>query len=514
MVPGPSQCPLFMAAVVAACGVALIVFSSVWPASPATGDHDLSSEHLYERYIRALAELKRAGMTGGIDVIDYGDGLGLGVSQSMSEGSVLLRIPETLSLDTARTRSCTEEQTLVGRFVKDDSPADCQIERAVVSGVARGDISRLTGLITLLIMERRRGKTSGLPASQVAAAALDIFPDMSWMAENGLFAIDGEEFRIVSTGTSMESWQQAAVNETIRAREFAQKTLAAKLGSDVKLSMEEVRWAYLMLHAYGQWVEDDGMDEGLGMPSHILFLWPLFLARPTPEFQHGVQLRHDPEKHVYEVVTPRALRYGEEIHFVDRRLSDASALSYRGLQLIGQHRAHITFNVSGAARDAEAQQTLDRFGCGAQPLRLYLTAQKTVDPHFISCMRMLALASNASKLQRAEKAGWLDTWPDTGMVDRKTELQASELAVSALQGALQRLGSSNAEIRQRFGSDPLARRPTVRVRESESMILLGLLKSMKELQLVGSNEYLFEALKDSQPKSTKKSKKKDKAEKA
>jgi len=34
------------------------------------------------------------------------------------------------------------------------------------------------------------------------------------------------------------------------------------------------------------------------------------------------------------------------------------------------------------------------------------------------------------------------------------------------------------------------------VREAETMVVVSLLKSMKELQLVSSNEYLFEAVRD------------------
>merc|ERR1712194_817884 len=113
---------------------------------------------------------------------------------------------------------------------------------------------------------------------------------------------------------------------------------------------------------------------------------------------------------------------------------------------------------------------------------------------------MLALAGNATLLRRAERAGWLKNWPQTGMVDRRTEAAATELAVNSLSQVLGRLGGSSTEIRQRFGGDAVATRPTVKVREAETMIVVGLLKSMKELQLVSSNEYLFEALRESQGK--------------
>merc|ERR1740130_2291576 len=92
----------------------------------------------------------------------------------------------------------------------------------------------------------------------------------------------------------------------------------------------------------------------------------------------------------------------------------------------------------------------------------------------------------------------MNRWPVTGMVDQKTEAAATELAINVLQQVLSRLGSSSAQMRQRFGADTAAARPTVHVREAETMIVVGLLKSMKELQLVSSSEYLFEALKESE----------------
>merc|ERR1711924_494676 len=102
------------------------------------------------------------------------------------------------------------------------------------------------------------------------------------------------------------------------------------------------------------------------------------------------------------------------------------------------------------------------------------------------------------RLQRAINKGWMDRWPITGMVDQRSEAAATELGISSLQQVLHRLGSSSAQMRQRFGSDTAAARPTVHVREAETMIVVGLLKSMKELQLVSSSEYLFEALRESE----------------
>ncbi|CAE8623826.1 unnamed protein product [Polarella glacialis] len=187
-----------------------------------------------------------------------------------------------------------------------------------------------------------------------------------------------------------------------------------------------------------------------------------------------------------------------QILFLDPRLSDASALCFRGVWLTARHRARLRLNVASAKRDPKSQPILQKYGCAAQPLALYVKAERSVDPFFLSCMRMLVLAQNVTKLQRAELKGWMEAWPETIPLDQRTEAAAAALAVDVLQQALDRMGSSSAEMRQRFGGDTVAARPTVHVREAETMVIVGLLKSMKELAVLTSHEYLFEALKESQ----------------
>eukprot|EP00933_Yihiella_yeosuensis_P027254 TRINITY_DN2113_c1_g3_i1.p1 TRINITY_DN2113_c1_g3~~TRINITY_DN2113_c1_g3_i1.p1 ORF type:complete len:312 (+),score=46.89 TRINITY_DN2113_c1_g3_i1:1-936(+) len=301
----------------------------------------------------------------------------------------------------------------------------------------------------------------------------------------------------------MEGWRDIALNETMQAFAFMQKELVNLLGVDV--SIQDVRWAYLVLQSYGQWSEGSVSPalpaaalHNLELPSQVLFLWPLFLARHTSDSRHAASIRYDKAKQLYEIIAPSDMDAGEEVLLLDPRLSDATALCFRGLWLTSRHRAWLRLNVASAKRDPQSQPILQKYGCGAQPLGLFVNAEKTVDPLFLSCMRMLAMAYNASVLQRAERLGWMESWPETNAIDQRTEATAAELGVEVLEKALEPLGSSNAEIRQRFGSDTMARRPTVRVREAETMAIVGLLKSMRELALLSGHEYLFEALRDSQ----------------
>lgn len=489
MMMNPGQCPLFIAAVAAFCGVSLIAFSNVHSATPGSEQQDRNREPQLAGHQRAFAALRNAGVSGIVDVADYGHGLGLGVTQNVEAGAVLLRVPDFLALDVRSARSCRGPEPVA---------LDCEIEKIIVSAVSRNETSRLVGLISLLVMELRRGSTPSIPGLERAETSdvLSTLPDLSFEQDNGIFATDEEEFKIFSVGTSMEGWRELAVNATVAAHTF----ILAKLPMLEDVTLQQVRWAYLMLQSHAQWEQENVSDfqSGLDLPAGTHFLWPLFLSRPTPEWQHGVRIRYDQESRVYEVVTTHAMRTGDEVHFVDRRLSDASVLSFQGLWLTGRHRMRLTLNVSSAKRDPDSLSTLHQYNCGTQPLQLYVMAQKSVDAHFMSCMRMLALAANHTRLKRAQKKGWLDKWPVTGMVDQKTETAATELGINALQQVLGRLGSSSTQMRQRFGNDAAAARPTVHVREAETMIVVGLLKSMKELQLVSSSEYLFEAIKDSE----------------
>lgn len=114
-------------------------------------------------------------------------------------------------------------------------------------------------------------------------------------------------------------------------------------------------------------------------------------------------------------------------------------------------------------------------------------------------MRMAA--ADPEMLQRLETRGWFDNWPRTLPIDQRNEQSAAQLAVELFQKVLERLTQSNNELRQRFGSASVVQRPCVRVREAETMVVVSLLKSMQELALLSSNEYLFEALRDAQRES-------------
>jgi len=459
---------------------------------------------MQQKHEMALAEVMQSGVSGNVSSKDFSDGLGLALNNPVAQGQVILTIPENLAISVDRPRSCVPPQEMTGgwrertwamsgRGFWPQSPnLACEVERRVVADVARKKATRLTGMLTLLVVEWLAAK--GLVASTAAAAeVLQLLPEMQWQQENGLFALDPEELRVLGSGTSMHFWRDVAVNETSVAFEYITLELGPLLGSTVTLN--HVRWAYLVVHGFGQGEGPGPPPEELELPSQVWFLWPLFLARPTADAEHAAILRHNKAEQVYEVIAPRDMAASEELLFLNLRLTDASALCFRGVWVTAKHRAQLKLPL---ASKVKAPQMMQKYGClsATQNLNLIVPISRDVDPTFLSCMRM-AIA-DTEQLQRLETRGWFTTWPRTMPIDQRNEQSAAQLAVELLQKALERLTQSNAELRQRFGSASVVQRPCVRVREAETMVVVSLLKSMQELALLSSNEYLFEALRDAQ----------------
>ncbi|CAK9077730.1 unnamed protein product [Durusdinium trenchii] len=117
------------------------------------------------------------------------------------------------------------------------------MERRVVADVARKKATRLTGVLSLMVVEWLAAK--GLVASQAAAPeVLQLLPDLAWQQEHGLFALDPEELRVLGAGTSMHHWRDVALNETHTALEYITSELKTLLGAS-PVTLEHVRWAYL-----------------------------------------------------------------------------------------------------------------------------------------------------------------------------------------------------------------------------------------------------------------------------
>lgn len=324
---GIMQCPLLTAAFIAACGISLIGFSNVWPQDAASSEPEKAmQEQMQQQRSQAFKMFQASGLSGNVGAVEFGDGLGLGATAHIPAGSTIFTIPENLALDVRHVRSCPDgKDSELGHQsapdllnnnhgmlsdLPDESglPLDCLIEHLVVQQFASKKISELTGLLTLLVMERSRGAVPGLEPNGFSEL-LKVLPQPSWQAEKGIFAIEEEEFKIFSAGTSMEGWQEIAVNETLQAHLFIKSWLTSEVGFDV--TIDEVRWAYVVLHAFGQWVSDNWYETGIELLPQMLFLLPLFLARPTPEWEHGVHLTFDEKSRHYDVVAPHTLQPGD-----------------------------------------------------------------------------------------------------------------------------------------------------------------------------------------------------------
>ena len=79
--------------------------------------------------------------------------------------------------------------------------------------------------------------------------------------------------------------------DLFKGRRYISFELEPQLGTSCTL--QHVRWAYLLVHGYGQSEGPGAPALELELPSHVWFLWPLFLARPTPEAPDAALLRHN-----------------------------------------------------------------------------------------------------------------------------------------------------------------------------------------------------------------------------
>jgi len=503
-----SRYPVIPAVLVALCGISLIVLGLVYPSGRV--EHRPTLAEIQQKHEMALAEVMHSGVSGNVSSKDFSDGLGLALNSPVAQGQVILTIPEHLAISVDRPHSCVPPQEMTGgwrartwamsgRGFWPESPnLACEVERRVVADVARKKATRLTGVLSLMVVEWLAAK--GLVASTAAAPeVLQLLPDLQWQQENGLFALDPEELRVLGSGTSMHHWRDVAVNETSVALEYITSELGPLLGAG-RVTLDHVRWAYLVVHGFGQGEGPGPPPEDLELPSQVWFLWPLFLARPTAEPEHAALLRHNKAEQVYEVLAPRDMAASEELLFLDLRLTDASALCFRGVWVTAKHRAQLKLPLSSRLKGPSVP-LMQKYGCLSQTqnLNLIVPVSRDVAPAFLSCMRMAA--ADPEMLQRLETRGWFDNWPLTLPIDQRNEQSAAQLAVELLQKVLERLTQSNNELRQRFGSASVVQRPCVRVREAETMVVVSLLKSMQELALLSSNEYLFEALRDAQRES-------------
>lgn len=86
----------------------------------------------------------------------------------------------------------------------------------------------------------------------------------------------------------------------------------------------------------------------------------------------------------------------------------------------------------------------------------------------------------------------LSAWP----LDQSTEYRTARAAAQVLQPYLDSLVNTNKLIRARFGPDYVARRPTTKVREAETVLVVQFLKVVNEAALVTANGDLFDELLD------------------
>eukprot|EP00386_Alphamonas_edax_P011859 GDKI01037286.1.p1 GENE.GDKI01037286.1~~GDKI01037286.1.p1 ORF type:complete len:526 (-),score=116.35 GDKI01037286.1:127-1704(-) len=417
---------------------------------------DSDRDPRFTEWSSAFEGLRAMGMSGVLVVRDFGNGMGLAVNSAQTKGSLLLTIPGDMAV-TAMMKNV---------------PFHTQLETAISSGV----VSPTAGFLVNFAYMR---KSNQAPIRNL----ISTLPNLKWQEENGLFKVPAWEWALTTHGTSAEKWQQFANGEVETALKFATE-------NSLNVTVEELRWAFLLLNSHGQrWNFD---DKG----SKPTFLLPLFFSRPTPEQEDAVTLTYDSERHVFLVHANGNMHGGEEIYVQQPEIGDAMLIAYRGLLYSSKHRMKVELNLDLQDIPEASKPILEQWGCaGVQPfyLRSSGSGSAAASKKLFSCMRLLAAAGDSTKLHALmNKSKWAEHWPITNSVTRKNEIAASTLGEKMLKEKLDRIMSVNAELREKLGNEEVSAHVTVKIREAEARMLTDVLKLLTDVRSIADSELLWE----------------------
>jgi len=425
----------------------------------------------------AWAALKKEGIirTTTVEVVEFGNGLGLRLNATVTEGHTVLEVPEEFAFT---------GDAWAHLWKGDRSMKDTENRTNVFYGIEP------------LVAEVAVEFWIGNDACKSCNILRPLLPTLDWISNHGLFSL-AEEFPLLTQGTSMENWLEMGVSVTNDVYHQLNNVFQGKL------SLDQVRWAYLVTMAYST------RPRTLDRPT---FLVPLILARPHTEYTP--LLHHDKEAAVYKFVANMEIPAGNEFFAYDPTLSDASALCYRGLWFTRRHRMELQLQLRFTLDD-DSSAVLEKYECVSlgslwtpvdptKPLvRLFVShLHRQIPKHFMSCLRLLAASKegqDGAQLRALEKRGYMEKWPETAMISQTIEVKAASLALLLLQEKVEALMAGNKQVRETFGADNVAARPTTKVREAETLILVSLLNSMNELHMVVSSHDLYAQLKAREP---------------
>jgi len=476
--------------VAASLGVLLAMGWYFW-AKLASKDGDLQAireqkNAQLQTYHDAWVSFERAGLRGIVELHDFGNGVGVRLSPHNNASH---DEPQT-----SGTRGAVPNSTLLfsfpGSLAVDLLSASGPLAQQLKQDITSGRITPLTACLGLFLAERRADEASPLAAFWRAV------PDRQWHKENGIFSIPDYEFNLTAFGTTMEHWKTQAVEATNAAWTYLSEQPAFQ---EPHLSIDEVRWAYMLVHSHG--IGHGNARRG-GVVVEPAFMAPVLFMRPTPEERDAVRILWNDTTSRYEVYANEDTKPGEELYAHSPLLSDASLLAYRGLWYPSRHRMQVTLNLTDTLNrpniSSATVEAMRRHGCIDDSNQLsfwikMIDKKQKIPPVLLSCMRLLAVADTPNKYGVLERKNWFGAWPITRHINQQNEAQAAQTAKALLDVLFDQLMSVNVEIREKLGKKTTGDIPSMQVRMAEVEMLVSLITSMKDLEAIASNQVMYEA---------------------
>ncbi|CAD7971802.1 unnamed protein product [Amoebophrya sp. A25] len=264
-------------------------------------------------------------------------------------------------------------------------------------------------------------------------------------------------------------------------------------------------------------------------------LLPSLVPFVRPNLQGNLRVVFDPKtspaNFQVKVKKGQPVRSGNELFFSDPDLTDASALCYHGVWFTKTHRMLLSlplpkevnegFSVDAAREhcgyDAE-KKTWGLYIIGNQEQRTitsisttpvstqveYLSSGAGNTNHpvssradnavkvFIGCLRFFLHHEKLKNRKNFRNGDYWKRFPDfTQPIDSKSESSVILTGAELLTKKVDDFLIANSKIRKRFAADYVAKRPSSKVREFETVMVVHLLKSLNDVALITQNDELM-----------------------
>jgi len=432
---------------------------------PLMGEKEPQEDPLLKKMDLALEGLKTVGFSTIVKVKDFGNGLGITTDVNVPKGGVLMTIPDSLVIEPLS-----------------EGPLKQVLEKDLMSG----RITQLTAYLMNKVGLARVKKNTSESTSPLRHF-VDLLPSFEFQKEKGLFSMDASVLNFTALGTNLEGMRDQADSEIDAALAYgSEPEVSEALGAGGAPTLEELRWAYHLLHSHGQ--------SGL-FNNEPRFLLPLFFARPTPELRDGVSIVRGSSG--WQVLANQdGVKAGDEIYVPMPTVTDATLLAFRGQSLSSRHRMKVDVDiVPEPFTDVASMPILREWGCvGPQTFFIKEVNNKgaSLDRRYLSCMRMIAASRNATRLRTlVQKTAWASDWPQTSPIGHKNEGNAAAIGARYLHSKFDRMKESMDVVVALFGKLTAEHHPTILVRDAEAVMLGESVKVLLMVQQVAKDPAMF-----------------------